>query len=110
MKNIDAQVKTLAIKYFIEQKSKEIGKFVLILLIIIISALVIWKIPLWLGQWNPLHIPVQPENITFDVFWDLGFLYSVMLVVAGLFIFMITNWLLANWKRAVERAKREVKK
>ena len=103
------QIKSLTWKYFFQQKLKEIGKVVGIVLLIIIVPYLIGDI---IGGWifGECTIDFELECDVLGI-WTLGFM---LLGLGGgilvLFFIVLKSWIKFNWKKAKQRAEKEVHK
>ena len=106
--------KKLTIKYFIEQKVKEVSKFIVASSLIVGGMMGILYLR---GKINILNLGV---NIIINSFWDyilIGcmktlvaiFLAFTIIVILSIIYELISEWLKDNWKLAKKRAKKEIK-
>jgi len=100
-----SELRKLTWKYFWEQKIKEVGIALLIIIGIIF-------IPYLVGICFPesyirFILDLESKNlITYWMYWGAGFLNLVIpIVFIGVFYNLISNWVGSNWKKATERAK-----
>lgn len=120
---VSKQERSLTWKYFFEQKEKEIGKALIILFYTCLLIIVLIYVPLFIGNsigdnkskycgdngkygyGTDYGTDYEYECTTMQT-WLQGFLYLlVSIIFIGLFIF----WIMCNWYKAVNNAKRDIR-
>ena len=106
------KLKALTWEYFFKQKLREVVLTIIIIMGIVVIPFLIGTLALYfLGEQIICKVLTSTETLicdtTFYGLWTFGF--TSLVLITGI-TFLIKVWFKSNWKKAQEKAKRDVKK